>query len=615
MACGSSRLGFPRSKNSYRSRRAISSEQKAEKPGQNENGDACLSGVDCFEVLEWRNRLSAGISAQPYRKLGAVTVISVESIDTGDQFVYDLEIEDTHCYFANGVLVSNCHHAKGADTDAGYASADLVAGANKVIAMTGTLYAGRASSIFYLMYRLLPQFRALYGYNEVQRFIEHHGLQETITTVKSSDRYSSAYGYSRENVRVREIPGVSPGMVTMLLNNTAFIKLADMDLHLPSYSEERLPIPLDDRLEEGLSDIAGVYDEAAKLAREGKPGLLSAWLYASLGWMDCPVDETLTAKNKEGDLVASYSIEGVLTSNDELLDEPLAKDQALVELVESELAQERGVGVYFAQVNRRDWMGRVQRLLKKRGIYCEILRQSTCKPEERESWYRAFVKRCRAKGQEPVLLANGNLVKEGLDLVELPTLIETGIEYRINDLRQRDRRSWRLIQDRPVRVVFLYYQDSWQETALQLIAAKLKAALMVEGDLAEGLAAMDVDDGNLMDALMKAVSKGRSTRVEPQGPGLGTMWSGMEIAAVTKPKPVQQPVLLPDLPQPVEMDLEIVQVDVGGGAVQLSWSELDMATMPQPTPAFRQVKVVEEQVKLNITKVKVKGGGEQFAFL
>jgi hypothetical protein len=57
------------------------------------------------------------------------------------------------------------------------------------------------------------------------------------------------------------------------------------------------------------------------------------------------------------------------------------------------------------------------------------------------------------------LLANGSLVKEGLDLIELPTLVETGIEYRVNDLRQRDRRSWRLIQDQPVRVVFLYSVD------------------------------------------------------------------------------------------------------------------------------------------------------------
>ncbi len=464
----------------------------------------------------------------------------------------------------------------------------------------------KASSIFHLMYRMFPHFRALYAYNEMQRFIEHHGLQETITTVKSGSRYSSTCGYNRENVRVREIPGVSPGMVTMLLNNTAFIKLADMDLHLPPYTEERLPIPLDDRLNDGLNDIACVYDEAARLAREGKPGLLSAWLYASLGWPDCPVAETLTAKDKEGHLVASYDIAGVLAGNDELPDEPLAKDQALVELVESELSQDRGIGVYFAQVNRRDWMGRIQKLLKARGIYSEILRQSTCKPDERETWYRGFVKRCRAKGQEPVLLANGSLLKEGLDLVELPTLIETGIEYRINDLRQRDRRSWRLIQDRPVRVIFLYYQDSWQETALQLIATKLKATLMVEGDLAEGLAAMEVDDGNLMDALMKAVAQGRSGRVE---------WSEMEIAAVTKPKPIQQPVLLPDFPQRVETDLEIMQVDVGGGAVQLSWSDLEAITLPQPLRAFRPAKAVAEALKLKINKVEVAKGAIQFSFL
>ncbi len=98
---------------------------------------------------------------------------------------------------------------------------------------------------------------------------------------------------------------------------------------------------------------------------------------------------------------------------------------------------------------------------------------------------------------------------------------------------------------------------------------------------------------NLMDALMKAVAQGRSKRVESQGSGLGTRWSGMEIAAISKLKPIQQPVLLPDFPQQVETDLEIMQVEVGGGVVQLSWSELDMATMPQPTPAFRQVKVVE----------------------
>ena len=90
-----------------------------------------------------------------------------------------------------------------------------------------------------------------------------------------------------------------------------------------------------------------------------------------------------------------------------------------------------------------------------------------------------------------------------------------------------------------MRVVFLYYEDSWQETALQLVAAKLKAALLVDGNLAEGLAAMEIDDGNLMDTLMRAVGQGRPTVVE---------WSGMEIAAVAKPVPILQPTLLADHP-------------------------------------------------------------------
>ncbi len=327
------------------------------------------------------------------------------------------------------LIIDEAHKSKGADSDAGYAVADLVAGASKVVAMTGTLYAGKASSIFYLLYRLFPHFRRLYDYDEVQRFVEHHGLQETITKTKESDTWSSAYGYTRENVRVRELPGVSPGMVTMLLNNTAFLKLANMGLHLPTYTEERYPIPLDPRLENGLETIKTLHKTAVELAvKEGAIGLLSQWLYLSLGWFDCPIAETLTAVNREKEVIGSYDIEGYLDSKDQLLDDPLAKDAALLEIVEAELAQERGVGVFFAQVNRRDWMSRIQKLLKERGIYSEILRQSTAKPQDRERWYQGFVERCRERGQEPVLLANGNLVKEGLDLIELPTLIETGIE-------------------------------------------------------------------------------------------------------------------------------------------------------------------------------------------
>ncbi len=502
------------------------------------------------------------------------------------------------------LILDEAHSTKGGDTDVGYASMDLISGAQKVIAMTGTLYAGKASTIFYLLYRLFDSFRQVYSYTDVQRFIENHGLQETITTIKA-DRtsYHSSYGYARVNERTRELPGVSPAMVTSLLNDTAFLKLADVGFVLPSYTEERIPIPVDDRLEAGLDDLQSLYSSASEFARKGNPGLLSAWLYAALGWVDCPIDETLTARDKDGSVLGTYTIEGALSSAEQLLDEPLAKDEILLDLIESELDQGRGCGVYFAQVNRRNWMERIQKQLAKRGIYAEILRQDTCKAADREAWYREFVVRCRGRGQEPVLLANGSLVKEGLDLIELPTLIETGVEYKINDLRQRDRRSWRLTQDRPVRVVFLYYEDTMQQTALQLVAAKLKAALLVDGSLSDGLAAMDVDDGNLMDALMRAVAQ--------KNTGKAVEWSGMQITSTETNLPSPQPAL-PEFEEPKPtLELEIVQIVVGEGMQQLGFADMFEVTSSE----VAKLKTKKKQRVVKKEAIEFKRVGDQYAFI
>jgi hypothetical protein len=311
-----------------------------------------------------------------------------------------------------------------------------------------------------------------------------------------------------------------------LLPNTAFIRLADLGMHLPEYHEERRPIPLDERLKPGLETLQDIYHNARKLAQAGMPGLLAGWLHASLAWVDCPVSETLIARDRDGNKLSEHPIEGIMPVDDTPLDPPLAKDQVLLDLITVELAKGRGVGIFFAQVNRRDWMDRIQKCLTRKGIYSEILRRSTCQPEDRETWYRGFVERCRAKGQEPVLLANGNLIREGLDLIELPTLIETGIEYRINYLRQRIRRSWRITQDKPVRIIFLYYEDSWQAAALQLVAAHFKAALLVDGVSVEGLAAMDDDAANsLFDELMRLVQMGRKQSEIEQD------WGNMRLAA------------------------------------------------------------------------------------
>ncbi len=400
------------------------------------------------------------------------------------------------------LIIDECHNSAASDSDIGYASMDLISASQRVLPMTGTIYKGKASGIFHILYRTFAWFRVLYEYDEVQRFVEHHGLQETVTKTQKLKKWHSAYGFKRVTERVREIPGVTPGIVTMLLNNTAFMQLSDMGIILPSYTEERIPITLTDDYSQGIQDLTEIYDVAKKDAVKGNTGLLAAWMHAALGWMDNPIDEELERKDKDGEVTDTYRITGVHSQGIR------PKEKVLLQLIQEDLSLKRGVGCYFSLVNRRDWMGRMHGILADYGIYSEILRADTVKPVDREKWYQAFVGRCRDRGQEPVLLANGSLMKEGLDLIELPTLVETGIEYRLNDLRQRIHRSYRVTQDRPVRVVFMYWEDTWQEIALRLVASKLQAAMMVDGNLAEGLAAMNIDDDDLMHKLMLSIRDG-----------------------------------------------------------------------------------------------------------
>ena len=52
----------------------------------------------------------------------------------------------------------------------------------------------------------------------------------------------------------------------------------------------------------------------------------------------------------------------------------------------------------------------------------------------------------------------------------------------------------------------------------------------------------------------------------------------------------------------------LAALDIGGRAVHLSWSGLEISTMKKPSRTFQQLKITEEVPKLKITKVKVKGG-------
>lgn len=83
------------------------------------------------------------------------------------------------------------------------------------------------------------------------------------------------------------------------------------------------------------------------------------------------------------------------------------------------------------------------------------------------------------------------------------------IDYSVYTVLQASRRSWRIGQTEPVKVYFFAYEETIQEDALHLVAAKVAAALRVNGDTVGDDSLADLDDltsGDLVATLAKIIT-------------------------------------------------------------------------------------------------------------
>ena len=141
-----------------------------------------------------------------------------------------------------------------------------------------------------------------------------------------------------------------------------------------------------------------------------------------------------------------------------------------------------------------------------------VLKADSVTPDRREAWVEE-----RVKQGIDVLICHPRLVQTGLDLVDFPTICWQEVDYSTYTMRQASRRSWRIGQRRPVKVVFMAYRNTLQADALKLVAKKLQSSLAVEGELPEdGLAAYGDDGDDLMLALARQIVSGDETDADSE---------------------------------------------------------------------------------------------------
>ncbi len=193
---------------------------------------------------------------------------------------------------------------------------------------------------------------------------------------------------------------------------------------------------------------------------------------------------------------------------EDFTDEPNDKLNNVLELVQKKVAAGERVIIYTAWV-RLDTQSLLTNRLKEMGIKACILKQNV-KAIKREDW----VQKKLSEGMQ-VLITNPKLVETGLDLNDFTTLIFFNLAFNLYVLRQASLRSWRINQTAPkIEVYLFYFADTMQQRALRLMASKLAAATMIEGQLSEeGLAALS-QNTDMTTQLARELASGIKESVE-----------------------------------------------------------------------------------------------------
>ena len=421
--------------------------------------------------------------------------------------------------FFDFVIIDEVHEEKGETTAQATASGSLAASGKKVLAMTGTLIGGYADHLRPLLFRLSPKHLVREGLDWSARteFIRRYGRRDTIITQRDGGRTRDnrqSRGSTRSK-RTQPRPGIMPTLYgNHLVENTVFVQLDQMEDHLPPMIEEKVPVEMSKEVAAAYDFVERPLREAVKaLMKKRNRQLLGAMLQTLLTYPDYPFDwQEIGYLDNSGDRSGD---EGrwvsVVVPPHLPATVQMAKERELINLLIKEKIEGRQSWVFVESTTKHPVLDRLEDVLRKAGLRVKVMRQKEVPRKHRDAWIAKHAPNC------DVVLSHPRLVETGVDLFDkehspptynFATLIFFQTGYNLFTLRQASRRAWRLAQTETCRVFYLYFENTMQARAIDLMGKKLKASLALEGKFsAEGLAALAADEDNLTMELAKMLAE------------------------------------------------------------------------------------------------------------
>ena len=155
-----------------------------------------------------------------------------------DGLVYNLEVDGTHTYLAEGVVVHNCHELATDGSAQSNAGERLSSMRLPTIRMTGSIMNGYAESMFVNSWSTSSDFRREFARDEKQRFIDRFGYRKRIVEDRVDGKVVEYGSQSDRVTRCERMLGNAPGVLPLfvlrhLLPVSVTLHKADLAIDLP----------------------------------------------------------------------------------------------------------------------------------------------------------------------------------------------------------------------------------------------------------------------------------------------------------------------------------------------------------------------------------------------
>lgn len=394
------------------------------------------------------------------------------------------------------LMVDEAHRAKN-DGIHGETTRWLATAAQKVVFLTGTLTGGYARDLFYLLWSISYRELKAHGYNysDVGRFEAAYGSREVKELFRNDGKVTKT---------PRKLPGICSEVYTdFLVSKTVFLEMSDLSLELPPLNEYLELVDMSEEMEKHYTTLVTKFRaEMAMVARKdfkSLSGIASCAIHVWGSWLDRLRADKISAKIDRDD----GTQQEIAIEIEDLDIAVTPKEARIIELVQQNKAEGRKTMIYLTYTGERDCAERLQTRLEMCGLKAVVLRPSVA-AKKREAWILKNTEDCDA------LITNPELVKEGLDMIQFPTVIDAQPITNLYTHRQAMARPYRPGQTREVRLYYIGYRATVQEKLMSLIASKLDSALLAEGDASDSaLFEISYSQDSVLREMVKAVIAGQ----------------------------------------------------------------------------------------------------------